>query len=267
MVEHLPIDRVQLGAETGLEHLLSATPLHKSLRHYLVACLVEGKSPATVGIYRQVVCALIDYALAHNLPVEAAKVPTDDIRLYLLSLRERGLRSASINGHYRALRTFFGWLEREGQIPSSPMARSKPPKVEKLLVKPFSRQDIDNLLGVCAGATLVNVRNRAIVLLFLDTGLRLAELSGIQLGHIDFTRGVIRVMGKGAKERLVRMGNTTQKALLKYLLIRKDQHGCLWVTQFGEPMSARGAQVMIKRLCRYAEINGPTIGGRPIGAV
>jgi len=141
------------------------------------------------------------------------------------------------------------------------MAKIKPPKLEKLLVTPFSRQDIDNLLTLCGGTAFVRVRNRAIVLLFLDTGLRLSELAGIQLGHIDVGRGVIRVLGKGAKERLVRMGTTTQKALLTYVLRRDDSHECLWVTASRrEPMTARAIQVMVKRLCRLAEIDGPKCG-------
>jgi len=65
-------------------------------------------------------------------------------------------------------------------------------------------------------------RNRAIILTFLDTGLRLSELAAIRLNDIDFDNGIIKVMGKGRKQRFVRVGKETQKAILKYLLQRKD---------------------------------------------
>jgi len=90
--------------------------------------------------------------------------------------------------------------------------------------------------------------------MFLDTGLRLSELAGIQLADVNFDRETIKVMGKGAKERVVRMGKTTQKALLHYLLKRNDDYSCLWVTEERRPLRRAGVQIAIKRLCHRAEI-------------
>lgn len=67
-------------------------------------------------------------------------------------------------------------------------------------------------------------------------------------------------MGKGAKERVVRMGKTTQKALLRYLLMRTDTHPCLWVTEERRPLEARGVQMAIKRLCHRANITDARLG-------
>jgi len=134
------------------------------------------------------------------------------------------------------------------------MQNIKPPKIPKKIIKPFSSQDINNLLLLCAGNKFLDLRNRAIVLLFLDTGLRLAELASIQLQDIDFDDETIRVLGKGSKERIVRMGKTTQKALLKYILSRRDDYPCLWLTEERKPLTVEGIQTAIKRLCRRAEI-------------
>ena len=104
--------------------------------------------------------------------------------------------------------------------------------------------------------SFLSLRNRAIVLMFLDTGLRLSELANIQLSEIDFDRGMIKVMGKGSKERFVAVGKKAQKAILRYLLKRDDRHSCLWVTEERQPLRARGIQMVIKRARRRAGITG-----------
>ena len=79
--------------------------------------------------------------------------------------------------------------------------------------------------------------------------------SEYMLGDISLERGLIRVMGKGAKERIVRMGESAQKALLRYLLLRKDHHDCLWVTEEGRPMGQYGVEIATRRLILRAGIS------------
>lgn len=109
------------------------------------------------------------------------------------------------------------------------------------------------MLVLCDGSFL-GYRNRAIVLTFLDTGLRLSELAGIQLTSIDFDKGIIRVMGKGRKERVVRVGKETQKAVLRYLLRRQDALSCLWITKECKPITPRIIQSLIQRPDKRAGI-------------
>jgi site-specific recombinase XerD len=98
-------------------------------------------------------------------------------------------------------------------------------------------------------------RNKAIILIFLDTGLRASELRGMLLTDIDRERGRIRVMGKGAKERVVRIGATAQKALWKYLVYRPDNRfNEVWLTEEGKPMKTAGVQIMIRRIKERAGI-------------
>lgn len=254
---------IQLQGVPGLDLLPIDNQLTTSLKKYLIACHVEGKSPSTLSIYGQMIGHFIRYSDQHGFPDDPGEVTVSDIRLFLLSQQQRGLSPDSVNAHYRPLKTFFNWLVSEGFIdekPGSPMEKIKPPRIPRKIVRPFSRRDIDNLLLVSSGTRFIELRNRAIVLLFLDTGLRLAELAAIQLNDLDFTRETIKVMGKGAKERIVRMGKVTQKALLRYLLARDDQQECLWVTEERRPMTWMGIQTMVKRLCRRAAIEGPKRG-------
>jgi len=79
---------------------------------------------------------------------------------------------------------------------------------------------------MCDGVKFLELRNRAMVLMFLDTALRRSELAAVQQSDVDFDAETVHVLGKGAKERVVRIGRATQKALLKYLLARNDSHPC-----------------------------------------
>lgn len=110
------------------------------------------------------------------------------------------------------------------------------------------------MLLLCSGKRFLDVRNKTIILLFLDTGLRLSELASVQLLDINFDSETIKVMGKGAKERVVRIGRQVQEALLQYLLLRSDNHPCLWITEERRPLNKTGLQTVVKRLCHRAGV-------------
>lgn len=251
---------MQIGSLSALDLLPTenegAAPLQKLLRSYLIACKVEGKSPNTLTIYSRV----IGYFTQFVQDSDVTHITAQHIRLFLLSYHDkclpngRKLTSATVNAYYRALKTFFNWLVAEGFLTKSPMQNIKPPKVDKKIIRPFSPKDIEDILLLCSGNKFLDLRNRSIVLLFMDTGLRLEELSNIQLKDINFDQETIKVMGKGAKERIVRMGKSTQKAMVKYLLKRDDSYTCLWVTEERKPIRRAGIQITVKRLCQRAEI-------------
>jgi len=235
-------------------HSLSDNELSNTLKTYLIACKVEEKSNLTLGTYSDRINALFKFIQDNDIPLRIDSLTTSHIRLFLLSMRERGLAASTLNAYYRALNTFFVWLVAEGINSSNPMHNIKPPRVPKQTVKPFSDSDISRLLKLTADSKFLQVRNRVMILLFLDTGIRLAESAGIQLPDIDFDHETIRIWGKGSKERLVPMGQTTQRALLKYLLMRRDEFPCLWVNEERRPLTHRGVQITIKKLCHRAEI-------------
>ncbi len=116
------------------------------------------------------------------------------------------------------------------------------------------------MLAVCGRDTRKNdkflgSRNRAIILILLDSGLRVSELAGIHLEDVDTERGWIKVKGKGAKERVVRIGSTAQKALWRYQIYRpKNQYSALWLTEEGKPMASQGIQESVRRIKVRAEV-------------
>lgn len=252
VLDHLLNSTIHIGGLSGLDLLPAQNVLVKLLKSYLIAGTIEGKSPKTLKGYCQTISCFVKSDVAQVSDVHY--ITAQHIRLFLLSIQQKGVTAFTVSAYYRSLHTFFNWLVAEGFIDQNPMHNIKPPKVPKMVIKPFSAQDIEHLLLLCSGNTFLDTRNRAIILLFLDTGLRLDELSCIGLNSINFDQETIKVMGKGAKERIVRMGKTTQKALLKYLLMREDNYPCLWLTEERKPLKRAGVQIAIKRLCHRAEI-------------
>lgn len=246
-LDHLLGVEKQSYIDTALDHLLVAPD--RAVRNYLISCKVEGKSPHTIDIYSIV---LRRFSEVCNPTIAQA----GDIRLFLLSLQETGRKSSTVHVYYRSLKTFYNWLVNEGVIGKSPMLNIKPPKLPKLLIRPFTRQDIENLMYLTKSDNFLDLRNRGLFLIFLDTGIRLEEMSKIQLHDIDLEHETIRVMGKGSKARLVRIGKVTQKALLRYLLARDDDYPDLWLTEERRPMTRNGIQVTVKRYCRAAVTSG-----------
>jgi len=246
-IEHLPLTKVHTGAVRSLDSLTSQKPLARMATNFIMSRQVEGLSKRTIESYTAVLTRFLSSLDSRNSGPE-------EIRLFLLGLQQDGLGPHSVHIYYRNLRAFFKWLVSEDYIPKSPMKNIKPPKLPNLVIRPFSPQDINNLLLVTSGKRFVDIRNRAIVLLFLDTGVRLGEMAASKLEDIDIDSGKIKIFGKGAKERHVRMGKTTTRALFKYLSIRTDPYDCLWVTEERKPLTQFGVKILIRRLCAWAEI-------------
>jgi len=253
MVDTLLYTKPHDGPECGLDPMLFKNSLAKLAQFYLISCRVEGKASNTIRVYSM--------ALNNLLSSSDSSMPdANSIRLSLYELEKRGLSFGAIHVHYRGLKTFFNWLVREGHLKESPLRNIKPPKLDTVLIKPFTSEDINRLLLVTSGTRFIDFRNRAIVLVFLDTGIRVQEMAGLRIRDIDFGTGMVRVFGKGRKERYVRIGKTGRKALLNYLAKRDDELPCMWLTEERKPLSQDGVTIMVRRLCKWAKITGVKCG-------
>jgi len=122
-------------------------------------------------------------------------------------------------------------------VDESPVAKVRVAKVKARVIQPYSSEQIKKMLRVCDhdfqhGARFLGSRNLAIILMLLDSGLRLSELANIKLNDIDVDRGWIKVMGKGNRERVVRIGKTAQRVLWRFLTYRgEDSKRVLWLSE------------------------------------
>jgi integrase/recombinase XerC len=147
-------------------------------------------------------------------------------------------------------------LKEEEVISETPMKTMHPPKKPRHIIKPFSSSQINDMLELCDDKTFLGARNRAMILTFIDTGLRLSELAHIGLVDVNIQDDTIRVMGKGSKERVVPFGRNAKAAILKYCKMRNSDLRELWLTEEHRRFSHRGVEIAIIRLGKYAGITG-----------
>jgi len=250
VLDRLIDHKTQAWGVPELEYVIARNDLAGQLNAFLLSCRVDELSPATIRDYQQKIGAFVTLAQSNKI-TSPQKVTANHVRMFLLKLHET-CKPVSISDYYRCVKRFFNWLVAEGIIERNPMASMRPPRVPKKEIEPFTPAQLRALLLLCDDNTFLGARNKAIILMFVDTGLRVSEMASIKLKDIDIRRGTIKVIGKGSKERIVRIGKRAQKILLKYLIKRNDNYSCLWVTEERRPLRAEGIQIMIRRLGKRA---------------
>ncbi|MDT8421317.1 MAG: tyrosine recombinase XerC [Desulfuromonadales bacterium] len=171
------------------------------------------------------------------------------LRRYLASLHRQCSRT-SISRKFSCLRTFFRYLVREGLLSVSPADTLATPRMEEYLPKTFSVDQTRALLDQQnAGQPLLVLRDRAILELFYSCGLRVSELTGLDVGNVDLHERLVRVVGKGAKERLVPVGRQALTALREYLDARSHPPlaAPLFLNQRGGRLTPRSVQRNLKK--------------------
>lgn len=250
VLDQRTLNKAQIGSLSGVDQ----RTLNGQLKVFLLSCKVEELSLFTIQSYDQKLRVFVRF-LADLQITQPEQVTTTHIRMFLLKLQDTCQRR-SVHNNYRAIKRFFSWMVEEGTLKQSPMATIRVRKPPDKIIQPFNLDHIRDLLLLCDDNKFLGARNKAVILTFLDTGLRLTELVTIEIKDIDFDHETIKVMGKGAKERVVRIGKKTQKALLRYLLMRNDGLPCLWVTEERRPLTRWGIVLMIRKLGKRAGISG-----------
>ena len=157
---------------------------------------------------------------------------------YLLRRRQAGAAPKTVATDYNALSNFFRWLVEEGDLTTTPMKGVPYPKATAPPVKVLTTTDLRRLLESCAGSGFSERRDAAIIRLFLDTGMRRAELAALTLESVDLAAQHAFVVGKGRRPRVVPFGVKTAQALDRYLRVRGKhlcaESPCLWLGRQGE---------------------------------
>lgn len=160
------------------------------------------------------------------------------------------------------LRRFYRWLLRENVIKSDPTAQLKSPSIPKTLPNSLSEKEIEKLLDTPDVTTAYGLRDRTMIELMYASGLRVSELLGLELGQIDLNVGLIRVMGKGSKERIVPVGEVALEFIQDYIktarhaLVSHKLSSSLFLSSRGVGMSRQAFWQIIKRHALLAGIKG-----------
>jgi site-specific recombinase XerD len=219
-------------------------PLRDSFLRHLAA---ENRSPSTRVTYG----AAINLLAAFVGEADVASIRSSDVESFLVDLRQRGQRPATLANRYRSLQQFFRWLVDEGELLVSPMANLKPPHVPEEPPQVLQPAELRALLATCDGTDFEDRRDTAILRLFLDTGMRRTELSGLTLADVDLEHSAAVVLGKGSRPRACPFGRKTAQAIDRYLRIRgRHPHAntpWLWLGKQGRLGDTGVAQVVKRR--------------------
>lgn len=189
-------------------------------------------------------------------------ITSEDIRMYLKYLKNSNHDERSIARNISSLKTFYKFLIINNYVKNSPLEGIKTLKLAKKLPDILTVDEIDNLLDIKIEDNY-SARNKAMLELMYATGLRVSELVNLKTFDIDLTEDVIRVIGKGSKERIIPIGNVARRYLINYLNIRstflkKEATDYLFLNNHGKNMTRQGFFKVIKKILNEKGINKST---------
>jgi site-specific recombinase XerD len=214
------------------------------------------KAPNTIKSYLEAVARFDAFLEARGMPRQVAHIRREHAESFVADQLAR-LKPASAANRYRSLQQFFKWLVDEGEVRESPMARMRPPHVPEEPPDVLRPEALKKLLDATAGQGFDERRDRAIILLLIDTGIRLGELAGLGVEDLDWDHEVAVVTGKGRRPRTVAFGRKVAQALDRYVRVR-GQHAekaspWLWLGLKGK-LGPSGIAQLLRRRARQAGI-------------
>jgi site-specific recombinase XerD len=231
--------------------------LRDLIDEYFAALKVANRSPRTIDWYRDNLLEFVRFAERDGRSATLGDLQAPVVRRWLLSLqsRPRRLAPSSVAGRVRTLKAFGTWVASELDLASNPLRAVPLPRVPEQLVPSLRDPEIIALLRAVEGSRDPE-RDRAILLLLLDTGVRVSEAAGLRVGDVDLAEGRCRVFGKGGRERVVPIGRRARKALRAWLThrrgIRVDDP--LFAGPGGNRLTPRGLYQLVHRLAARAEL-------------
>jgi site-specific recombinase XerD len=228
--------------------LSSIGPLRDSFLRHLSA---ENKSASTLLTYGKAVEQFAEFVNRSGMPPDVSSLKREHVEAFLIDLQANGWKPASVANRYRSLQQFFKWLASEGEIRQSPMANMKPPTVPEEPPTILRPEELKALLATSDGTDFDDRRDTAVLRLFLDSGIRRAELAGLRVDDVDFEHKIVVVLGKGRRPRAVPFGRKTAQALDRYLRMRSRHRDAsaewLWLGKQGRLNESGVAQVVKRR--------------------
>jgi len=241
----------------ALDQRIEQDFLLESFRDYL--SLEAGHSPHTVTAYLRDLRRLGEFGISRGVSAPSGFTRTM-LRDFIFLLKDLGLSPATIRRSISSTRTYFGFLVGEGVLRDDPSDRLETPKRWRTLPDTLSVTDMEAILAAAATDRPLAWRDRALLELAYGAGLRVSELCGLGLADLVLEEGLVRVLGKGSKERLVPIGRGVIGIVSVYLhtlrptLDRGKSKGRLLLNARGEPLSRVGAWGVVKQAAERAGI-------------
>ena len=226
----------------------------------------RGASPHTLKGYREDLHALAEYlADGEGQPPAPGSITTNELRGFLSALHEAGYAKTSISRRLASVRSFLKFGQREGWAKANPAKALRNPRKSRKLPHFLTTDEIGKLLDAPKGRTPAAVRDRAILETAYSAGLRVSELVGINDGDLDFPAGIVRVRGKGKKERLSPIGSYASRSLKSWLEIRTlsprektGREAPVFTNKFGTRLTTRSVARMLEKYLKETGLDQRT---------
>jgi integrase/recombinase XerD len=221
--------------------------------------LEAGHSENTVEAYLRDLQRMAEFAASKGVR-DPGQVTRTLLRDFVYLLKDLGLSAATIRREVSAIRTYYAFLVGEGRVPADPSDRLESPRRGRVLPDTLTVRDVDALLAAPHVDQPLAWRDRTLLELGYGAGLRVSELCGLLLTDLQLTDNLVRVFGKGGKERLVPIGRSVIGAVAVYVhqlrpeLDRGKSGGRLLLNARGQPLSRVGAWGIVKRAAERAGI-------------
>jgi len=188
-------------------------PLSRLIRHYETFNQTEGKSPKTISWYTDNLLTFETFLERSGRSTLLGDVGIDEVREFILYLQQKQrwdgnhgghikddrLSPFTVQGFVRSLKAFYSWLYQEGYTEDNELAYLKLPKTPRKLVQTLSEEEIRRILSCFNPSTTIGARDMAIIMTYLDTGIRCSELVGLKMSDIHLQEGYMKVFGKGGR--------------------------------------------------------------------
>lgn len=242
-----------------------------TIEYYISDCEIRGLTPPTILWYRQRLTLFASKLAEFASVTQLEEVTIAHLRQFVQVLmnthanvnhprkptQDRMLSPFTVRGYVRALKVFFNWCHQEDLIGSNPSARLVQPKAPDYLIATFTVEHVEKMLAVCDQTTPGGFRDYVILLVFLDTGMRISELCGLCLA--DVHPGYVKVTGKGRKQREIGLHPNVARALWKYISkFRGVYKGVesVFLGKGGIPLHSAGIDSLLDRIKRSSGIAG-----------
>jgi tyrosine recombinase XerC len=187
-------------------------------------------------------------------PIE--RVDYFHLRRYLGNLRSKNLKTRTVARKLSSLRSFFKFLFREGLVKKNPSTLLMTPKLDKKLPQFLSEMDATRLVDAVTDQDESGLRDRAILETLYSTGMRVSELVSLNLDRVDFISNMVKVLGKGKKERLLPIGDTALNVVKKYVDTRKHKSEAVFLNHNGGRLTDRSVRNILNKYILKASIQG-----------
>jgi len=177
------------------------------------------------------------------------------LRKFLSTLSERKLGKRTLSRKISTLKSFFKFALREGMVKNNPASVLIYPRLDKPLPKFLTENEVKNVLALPKEKDILGFRDKAILEFLYSTGARVSEMVSLAIDDVDLISGIVKVRGKGKKERLLPLGEPAINTIKAYLDMRRDTNKALFLNKHNQRLSDRGVRDIIYRYIKKAAVN------------